>query len=84
MVHNYESLIHHVTDELQQHIGREPPALLCYYTNQHGLIGIISTGEIWATSVNDLNDRSEFEYAKELAESLIASRIENEFDERKK
>ncbi len=84
MIQNYESRIHHVTDELQQHIEREPPALLCHYTNQHGLIGIISTSEIWATSVNDLNDRSEFEYAKELAESLIASRIENEFDERKK
>ena len=84
MVHNSKSHLLHVTDELQQHIEREPPALLCHYTNQHGLLGIISTGEIWATSVNDLNDRSEFEYAKELAESLVASRIEDEVDERMK
>jgi hypothetical protein len=84
MAHSTKSRLLHVTDDLQQHIEREPPALLCHYTNQHGLLGIISTGEIWATSVNDLNDRSEFEYAKELAESLIASRIEDEFDERKK
>lgn len=84
MVNNAESRLLHVTDELQQHIESEPPSLLCHYTNQHGLLGIISTGDIWATSVNDLNDRSEFEYAKELAESLIASRIEDKIDERKK
>ena len=84
MVHNSESRLLHVTEELQQHIEREPPALLCHYTNQHGLLGIISTGEIWATSVDSLNDRKEFEYAKELAESLISSCIENESDERKK
>lgn len=74
----------HVTAELQQHIEREPPALLCHYTNQHGLLGIISTGEIWATSINNFNDRKEFVYAKELAEDLISSRIENESDAVKK
>lgn len=84
MVHNSESGLLHVTEELQQHIEREPPEPLCHYTNQHGLLGIISTGEIWATSVNNLNDRKEFEYAKELAESLISSRIEKESDEVKK
>ncbi len=83
-VRNSESRLPHVTEELQQHIEREPPLLLCHYTNQHGLLGIISTGEIWATSVNDLNDRKEFEYAKELAESLISSRINEELDEGKK
>ncbi len=84
MVHNSKSPLLHVTKELQQHIDREPPALLCHYTNQHGLLGIISTAEIWATSVSNLNDRKEFEYAIELAESLITSRIEHESNERKK
>ena len=84
MVHNPESRLLHVTEELQEHIDREPPALLCHYTNQHGLLGIVSTGEIWATSVNNLNDRKEFEYAKELASSLISDRMEKESDERKK
>ena len=69
MVNNSGSRLLHVTDELQQHIESEPPPLLCHYTNQDGLLGIISTGDIWATSVNDLNDRSEFEYAKELVSS---------------
>src|SRR3989344_186945 len=84
MIHNSESCPLHVTEELQEHIDREPPSLLCHYTNQHGLLGIVSTGEIWATSVNNLNDRKEFEYAKELTNSLISARIENESDERKK
>ena len=79
-----ESRLRHVTDELQQHIEREPPSLLCHYTNQHGLLGIISTGEVWATSVNSLNDRKEFEYAKELAVSLVSSRIDVEPDEVKR
>jgi hypothetical protein len=83
-VSNSESRVSHVTEELQQHIEREPPQLLCHYTNQYGLLGIISTGEIWATSVNDLNDRMEFEYAKELAESLIVTRIKKEHDKVKK
>ena len=81
---NPESLVPHVTEELQRHIDREPPRLLHHYTNQHGLLGIVSTGELWATSVKDLNDRKEFEYAKELVDSLISSRIKEESDERKK
>lgn len=81
---NPESRLPHVTEELRRHIECEPPPLLHHYTNQHGLLGIVSTGEIWATSVSDLNDRKEFEYAKELAESLIISRIKGELDEQKK
>ena len=83
-VRNSKSRIPHATEELQRHIDREPPPLLYHYTNQHGLLGIVSTGEIWATSVNDLNDRKEFEYAKDLAESLISSRIKEEPDEQRK
>ncbi len=84
MAHNSESRPLHVTKELQAHIDREPPALLCHYTNQHGLLGIVSTGHIWATSVNNLNDRKEFEYAKELVSSLICACIDNEPDDRKR
>ncbi|HHT9104390.1 MAG TPA: DUF2971 domain-containing protein [Candidatus Wujingus californicus] len=83
-VRSSESRVPHVTEELQRHIDREPPPLLHHYTNQYGLLGIVSTGEIWATSVNDLNDRKEFEYAKDLAESLISSRIKEESDELKR
>lgn len=84
MVHNTDFSHFHVTKELQQHIEREPPALLCHYTDQHGLLGIISNCEIWATNVNNLNDRTEFEYARELVLSLIKSRMEKESDERNK
>lgn len=83
-VRGSESRVPHVTEELQRHIDREPPPLLHHYTNQHGLLGIVSTGEIWATSVSNLNDRKEFEYAKDLAESLISSCIKQEPDERKR
>lgn len=72
MVDNSDFNLLHVTEELQQHIDRDPPMLLCHYTNQHGLLGIISTGGIWATSVSDLNDKMEFKYAKEMTIALIA------------
>ena len=81
---NPESRVPHITNEVQRHIDLEPPGMLHHYTSQHGLLGIVSTGEIWATSVNNLNDRKEFEYAKEMAESLISSRIKEESDEQKK
>lgn len=83
-VRGSESHISHVTEDLQRHLDREPPQLLHHYTNQHGLLGIVSTAEIWATSVDNLNDRMEFEYAKDLAASLISSRIKQEPDERKR
>jgi hypothetical protein len=65
----------HPTKELDAHFQREPPALLHHYTGQAGLLGIVGKGEIWATSINNLNDFTEFIFAKNLAISLIEERI---------
>jgi hypothetical protein len=70
----------HVTQEPQAHIDRKPPALVYHYTGQHGLMGIVSSGKVWATSTNNLNDTQEFEHAKYLAIGLIASRSHTEAD----
>ncbi|XYJ09453.1 DUF2971 domain-containing protein [Telluria sp. B2] len=51
------------------------PKLLYHYTNQIGLLGILSRKQIWATSIHYLNDTQEFWHAFEMAKVAIASRI---------
>ena len=40
-----------------------PPKILYHYTTQAGLLGILQSKEIWATTVYYLNDEQEFRYA---------------------
>lgn len=44
-------------------LNRTPPAILYRYTTQRGLLGIISSKEIWATHTQYLNDAREFRHA---------------------
>lgn len=46
----------------------QAPPVLYHYTDQHGLLGILTSGRIWATDVLHLNDSSEVRYA--LSEAL--------------
>ncbi len=39
------------------------PALLYHYTSADGLIGILSSGEVWATHAQSMNDASEVSFA---------------------
>jgi hypothetical protein len=71
----------HATPELRQHIEQDPPKVVHHYTSQLGLLGIITTGEIWATSVNNLNDSREFEHAKSVAIKLIDGQLMLKTDE---
>jgi len=45
--------------------------ILFHYTSNEGLLGIIESASIWATSVLYLNDLSEFSYAKNLLSNEI-------------
>jgi len=71
----------HASPELREHIEQDPPGVVHHYTSQHGLLGIVANAEIWATSVNNLNDVREFEHAKSVAVGLIEKRQERETDE---
>lgn len=53
--------------EDREHVTRDtaagqakPEGLLYHYTDQEGLLGILESGNIWATHVRYLNDSSEF------------------------
>jgi hypothetical protein len=52
-------------------LHREPPGILYHYTTQRGLLGIITTNEIWASHTQYLNDRLEFRHAIEIAKDEL-------------
>ncbi len=53
------------------------PDIIYHYTNVGGLIGIISSGRLWATSTSYLNDKNEIYHAKRIIKSEITSFAEN-------
>jgi hypothetical protein len=54
-------------------LSLEPPPVLYHYTTQTGLLGIIESGEIWASDMRYLNDATEFMLALELARKIVLS-----------
>lgn len=49
--------------------------VVVHYSSPEGVLGILETGEIWATDVHFLNDQSEFSYAVDLFEDEVRRRI---------
>ena len=60
-------------------LDRPPPEILCHYTGQAGLLGIISRQEIWASHTQYLNDQREFRHAIDLVKDEL-SRMVREAD----
>lgn len=48
------------------------PPVLFHYTNQSGLFGIFGNNELWASSIQHLNDESECDYATRLLEATLS------------
>jgi hypothetical protein len=55
-----------------EHLQIEIPPSLYHYTDQGGLLGIISNGELWATNVNYMNDATESYTAIRIAERWLS------------
>lgn len=51
-------------------IGSEIPDKLWHYTSFAGLLGIVTSGEIFATDIRFLNDHEEFTHARTILEEL--------------
>ncbi len=49
------------------------PATLFHYTSSAGLLGIVGSGELWATHAAHLNDSSEVTFAEERLRECLAS-----------
>jgi hypothetical protein len=51
------------------------PDLLFHYTSAEALLGIVETGELWASQIRYLNDTAELLYAAQLTEIVLKERI---------
>jgi hypothetical protein len=51
------------------------PDLLFHYTNSNGLLGILSSGRLWATNYRFLNDSSEIAYGVAVFEAVLQERV---------
>jgi hypothetical protein len=54
---------------------REPPEQLYHYTDQTGLLGIVQSGELWATKVQYMNDATEFGLAVTLSRERLVEKL---------
>ncbi len=61
----------------RSHLEGVSRKFLYHYTSQEGLIGIISTSELWATKVQYMNDSSEFGLALKIAADCLNTRLTN-------
>lgn len=52
-----------VVDSFLAEQSKNPPEKLWHYTNTRGMLGILSSGKLWATHTQFLNDASEMLYA---------------------
>lgn len=48
-----------------------PTTPLYHYTSPAGLIGIVETKRLWASSIQHLNDSTEFKHAASLVDHLL-------------
>lgn len=56
------------------------PATLYHYTDSRGLLGMTSSGRVWLTNVEYMNDFSELEYGREVIRNVL-TRKRKEFEQ---
>jgi hypothetical protein len=64
----YKKVKHPILNEV---LSRKPETPLYHYTTQRGLLGIISSKEIWVTHTQYLNDRRQFVHAIDLTREEV-------------
>jgi hypothetical protein len=69
---------------LARHLATPVPDVLYHYTDQHGLLGIVRSGELWATSWDCLNDSEEALVLLNVLKVRVSARLSNATDEKEK
>jgi len=62
---------------LEEFRKRRPTSRIFHYTSQAGLVGIVKSKCIWATSIHHLNDATEFDYARGLLKRVIGEKSQD-------
>src|SRR5689334_2764181 len=65
MLNNYSP------ESFLDHLSTSPPDVLYHYMGQTGLLGIVTSGELWATKVQYMDDATEFSLALSMARDLL-------------
>lgn len=69
-------------DEKYRSVSLDPsgfmPGRLYHYTSAGGLVGIMSSGVLRASNFSYLNDSTEIEYGRQLAQDVIRERLKTE------
>jgi hypothetical protein len=68
---NLEALVSHLQGEFGKKHA-EFPTTLFHYTSAEGVVGILTTRQLWLTDLRYVNDLSELQYARELVASRLA------------
>lgn len=55
-----------------------PTATLYHYTSTAGLVGIVETKRLWASSIQSLNDTAEFKHAIALVDHILDQHLRHE------
>lgn len=53
------------------HTTKSESQILYHYTDSFALLEILTKGEIWATHIGQMNDRSEGRYVREIAKNIL-------------
>ena len=63
---------------LAARVRHSPPPILYHYTSADGVIGILSSKELWATNIEFLNDTNEILEAVRVARNIIENLIDRD------
>jgi len=64
------------TSTISEILSTRVPEILYHYTNSSGLIGIVTSKQIWVTKIHYLNDKSELQLAFDYIRKEIHSQLE--------
>jgi Protein of unknown function (DUF2971) len=60
-----------IIEDVLRKLRRDPPDIVYHYCGPDGLLGIVRSRQIWATSMRHLNDTSEQMYAAEQIRAVV-------------
>jgi hypothetical protein len=60
-----------ITEDIFRKLTGDPPDIVYHYCGPDGLLGILRSRQIWATSMRHLNDTSEQTYAAEQIRAIV-------------
>ncbi|MHB1959630.1 MAG: DUF2971 domain-containing protein [Acidobacteriaceae bacterium] len=81
IVEDFKRSAETLSDQFREAMDVQPPSILCHYTNDTGLHGILKSGRLWLGHFSSMNDPSELKHGRSLASKLFEEAGWHEFAE---